>query len=74
MLIYLGPDVLMPIASILGAIGGAILLFWNRVVDLGRAILGRPPREKDDGDANADTEAAGDPARATSTKQGEPTE
>jgi hypothetical protein len=43
MLLYIGPDVLMPLASILGAIGGAILLFWNRVVDLTRAIFGRAP-------------------------------
>jgi hypothetical protein len=60
MLIYLGPDVLMPIASILGAIGGAILLFWNRVVDLVRAVLGRP-RSTDEG-AEAEVEEALDPA------------
>mgnify|MGYP001819168980 CR=1 FL=1 len=48
MLLYVGPDLLMPLASILGAIGGAILLFWNRVVDLTRAILGRGNRESDE--------------------------
>ncbi len=29
---YLGPDTLMPVASALAAIAGAILLFWRRLV------------------------------------------
>lgn len=68
MLIYLGPDVLMPIASVLGAIGGAILLFWNRVVDLVRIVTGRPRRD-DDGETEAAAEDAPDPAHLS----GDPT-
>lgn len=31
-LLYIGPDVLLPVASALAAIGGMILLFWHRAV------------------------------------------
>lgn len=44
-LLYLGPEVLMPIASVLAAIGGAILMFWNKVVGLFARIMGRPRPE-----------------------------
>jgi len=31
MILYIGPDVVAPLASLLAAIGGAILLFWRQV-------------------------------------------
>jgi hypothetical protein len=40
-LLYLGPDTLIPLASILAAVVGLILLFWNRLVGLGRKLFGR---------------------------------
>ena len=38
--LYIGPDQLMPLTSILGAIGGAILIFWRQVVGLCRRLAG----------------------------------
>ena len=32
--LYIGPDQIMPLASALGAIVGVALMFWNRVVGL----------------------------------------
>lgn len=32
--LYIGPDQIMPLTSILGAIAGVALMFWNRVVGL----------------------------------------
>lgn len=29
---YIGPETIMPIASVLAAIGGILMLFWNRTV------------------------------------------
>ena len=37
----------MPIASIFAAIGGAILMFWHRIRDGIRALLGKAPAEPD---------------------------
>ena len=33
-ILYIGPDQIMPLTSILAAIGGVALMFWNRVVGL----------------------------------------
>lgn len=44
--LYIGPDQIMPLTSILGAIVGVALMFWNRLVGLFHkclAILGRRP-------------------------------
>lgn len=42
MLLYIGPDTMMPIASALAAIAGIAVMFWNKTVALakgfGRAI------------------------------------
>ena len=39
-ILYVGPDQLLPLASIFGAIGGAIMIFWRQVVGLARKIAG----------------------------------
>jgi len=39
-MLYVGPDALLPLASILGAIGGAIMIFWRQVVGLARKVAG----------------------------------
>jgi hypothetical protein len=31
-LLYVGPDQILPLTSVLGAIVGVLLMFWNRVV------------------------------------------
>jgi hypothetical protein len=36
-LLYVGPDQIMPLTSVLGAIVGVVLMFWNRLV----ALFGR---------------------------------
>lgn len=44
--LYIGPDQIMPLASVLGAIVGVALMFWNRLVSLAHkclAIFGRRP-------------------------------
>jgi hypothetical protein len=43
--LYLGPDSLLPIGSILAAVAGFVLLFWNRITGFAR----RSRRHDDDG-------------------------
>ncbi len=45
-LLYVGPDQLMPLTSILGAIGGAILIFWRQVVAFFKRIAGVFSKQK----------------------------
>lgn len=35
---YLGPDVLMPLASALAAVAGVALMFWRKIVDVTRSV------------------------------------
>jgi len=44
-LLYVGPDQLLPLTSILGAIGGAVMIFWRQVVGLARRVTGRFKRD-----------------------------
>jgi hypothetical protein len=37
-LLYIGPDLLMPLASALAAIAGVLVMFWQRVVILVRLV------------------------------------
>jgi len=39
-ILYVGPDQLMPLTSVLGAIGGAIMIFWRQVSSFGRKVIG----------------------------------
>lgn len=41
MLLYIGPDVFLPVASALAAIGGVLLMFWQKVIGFVSRILGR---------------------------------
>lgn len=49
LLLYLGPEVVAPVLSVLAAIGGVIMMFWRRVVAGTRAVMrlvtGRPAPE-----------------------------
>jgi hypothetical protein len=45
-ILYLGPDSLIPLASILAAVAGFILLFWHRGAGLVRKLLGRGRRDE----------------------------
>lgn len=35
---YIGPETLMPLASILAAITGFLMLFWRKTVSVAKAI------------------------------------
>ena len=37
MMLYVGPDQLLPLTSILGAIGGMMLIFWRQL----KALFGK---------------------------------
>lgn len=46
--LYVGPDQLLPLASTLGAAVGVLLLVWHRVVALGRRVWhGRTKKKVD---------------------------
>ena len=38
--LYVGPDQVMPVMSILATIAGFFLIFWNKVMGLVRRVLG----------------------------------
>jgi hypothetical protein len=46
--LYIGPDVLMPVASAIAAVVGFLLMFWRRVVGffrmVGQKLVGRVRR------------------------------
>jgi hypothetical protein len=44
--LYVGPDQLMPLTSILGAVGGAILIFWRQLVAFAKRIARVFARDK----------------------------
>lgn len=46
MLMYVGPDTLLPLTSVLGAIGGVIMIFWRQVTGAFRKVLSLFKREK----------------------------
>jgi len=51
MALYVGPDQVLPISSVLGTIVGLVLIFWNKLVLLlsritGRPLEGRKPEER----------------------------
>ncbi|MDX2119762.1 MAG: hypothetical protein SF070_01740 [Gemmatimonadota bacterium] len=39
--LYVGPDQLLPLTSILGAIGGALMIFWRQVTGFFKKIFKR---------------------------------
>jgi hypothetical protein len=49
--LYVGPDQIMPLTSAIGAIVGLALMFWNRLVGLAykcwTAVLGRDQSSRD---------------------------
>ena len=36
--LYVGPDQLMPLASVLAAVSGAVMIFWRRIVGVARRV------------------------------------
>jgi hypothetical protein len=35
---YIGPETIMPLASVLAAIGGILMMFWRKVTGFTRAV------------------------------------
>jgi hypothetical protein len=52
--IYVGPDQMMPIASILATVMGFLMIFWNKLIGVLRRIFGR---SKPAGESTASTMA-----------------
>jgi hypothetical protein len=48
-LLYVGPDQILPLTSILGAIGGAMLIFWRHIVGFFRKMAALFKRKPADG-------------------------
>lgn len=46
-LAYIGPDAFLPIASALAALGGVLLMFWQKVVSIVSRITGRSAKPKE---------------------------
>jgi hypothetical protein len=42
--LYIGPDVFLPLASALAAIGGLLMMFWQKVVGIVNRLFGRSAR------------------------------
>ncbi|MCL4522501.1 MAG: hypothetical protein M1453_09055 [Acidobacteria bacterium] len=38
---YVGPDQMMPVASILATVMGFVMIFWNKLLGIVRKIFGR---------------------------------
>ena len=38
LLLYIGPETMLPLASAVAAIGGVLLMFWHRLVGLLRKL------------------------------------
>lgn len=38
-MLYVGPEIIMPLASLVAAIGGVLLMFWRRVVQGTTAVF-----------------------------------
>lgn len=46
MILYIGPDQVMPISSVLGTLVGVVLIFWNKLVVLLSRLTGRVPEKR----------------------------
>ena len=48
---YVGPDQMMPVASILATVMGFVMIFWTKVVGIVRKIFGGSKPAEADGNA-----------------------
>ena len=64
-MLYLGPEIMMPVLSALAAVGGVLLMFWRRVkagvMSIVRFVTRRPAGEPD----RLDAEPVGPPSDVT---------
>jgi hypothetical protein len=52
--LYIGPDVFLPLTSALAAIAGIALMFWHRILGLVRKIFHRTSRPDSPQDSRPD--------------------
>ena len=45
LLLYLGPEILMPLVSAIAAIGGGVMMFWQKIQKGARSLFGRKDQE-----------------------------
>ncbi|MFN2433045.1 MAG: hypothetical protein ABR599_09595 [Gemmatimonadota bacterium] len=50
---YIGPETILPLTSILGAAAGFLLMFWQRVVAFAKGALRLVSRKKPTGGSEA---------------------
>ena len=43
--LYVGPDQVMPVMSILATVMGMLMIFWNKVMNIFRKLFGVKPPE-----------------------------
>jgi len=51
MIMYFGPETMMPLASAAAAVAGALLLFWHKLVGFARMAVRRVRKPTHKGDA-----------------------
>jgi hypothetical protein len=44
MILYVGPDQILPVTSFIGGLIGFLLMFWHKLVDLTRRVRARVTR------------------------------
>jgi hypothetical protein len=49
LMLYVGPDQMMPFASAMAAVGGVIMLFWRQLKGAVRRLTGLRRKERDGG-------------------------
>ena len=64
-LLYFGPETLMPVASGVAAVAGAVLIFWRRIVRVGGAVFARVFRRRSPASPGAPESPAALPNRPT---------
>ena len=55
LLLYLGPEILMPLVSALAAIGGGMMMFWHKIQKGTRALFGRKGQDAVTASPDSDT-------------------
>jgi len=40
LLLYVGPDQILPVTSVLASIAGIVMIFWNKILGIFRRIFG----------------------------------
>jgi hypothetical protein len=51
--LYIGPDQILPVTSFIGGVIGFLLMFWHRLIDLTRKVRARVTR----GNASSQTQS-----------------